>query len=90
VVEVEVQVHVHVHVHVQVEDMSAKWAGWGAGPAGAGASGPSRAFLVAALIGSMAVAAFLARDGRLAAAGIAAACAIYFALRAFTGLGRTR
>lgn len=69
----------------------ARWAGWGAGPAGAGASGgPSRAFLVAALVGSTAVAAFLVRDGRLAAAGIAAACAIYFALRAFTGLGRTR
>ena len=68
-----------------------RWAGWGAGPAGAGASGgPSRVFLVAALVGSTAVAAFLARDGRLAAAGIAAACAVYFALRAFAGLGRTR
>jgi hypothetical protein len=69
----------------------ARWAGWGAGPAGAGASGgPSRVFLIAALVGSAAVAAFLARDGRLAAAGAAACAAIYFALRAFAGVGRTR
>ncbi len=69
----------------------ARWAGWGAGPAGAGASGgPSRAFLVAALGVCAIVAVLLARDGRLAAAGIAAASAIYFALRAFAGLGRTR
>jgi hypothetical protein len=68
-----------------------RWAGWGAGPAGAGASGgPSRVFLVAALVGSAVVAALLARDGRLAAAGAAACAAIYFALRAFAGVGRTR
>jgi hypothetical protein len=67
------------------------WAGWGAGPAGAGASGgPSRGFLLAALLGSVAVAGLLARDGRLAAAGAAACAAIYFALRIFAGLGRTR
>jgi hypothetical protein len=65
-----------------------RWAGWGAGPAGAGAAGPSRAFLVVALVGSAVVAALLARDGRLAAAGVAAAAAAYFALRAFAGLGR--
>jgi hypothetical protein len=69
----------------------AKWAGWGAGPAGAGAAGgPSRAFLVAALIGSAVVAGLLAREGRLAAAGVAACAAVYFALRAFAGLGRKR
>jgi hypothetical protein len=67
----------------------AKWAGWGAGPAGAGASGgPTRAFLVTALAGCAIAAAFLVRDGRLAAAGVAAAAAVYFALRAFAGLGR--
>jgi len=61
------------------------WAGWGAGPAGAGASG---AFLVVVLVGSAGVAALLVRDGRLAAAGVAAAAAVYFALRAFAGVGR--
>jgi hypothetical protein len=69
--------------------MSPKWAGWGAGPAGAGSSGgPSRAFLVVALVGSAGVALLLVAGGRLAAAGVAAAAAIYFALRAFAGLGR--
>jgi hypothetical protein len=66
-----------------------RWAGWGAGPAGAGATGgPSRVFLVGALVASVVVAALLARDGRLAAAGAAACAAVYFALRAFAGLGR--
>jgi hypothetical protein len=69
----------------------ARWAGWGAGPAGAGASGgPSRIFLVVALAGCVAVAAFLVHDGRLAAAGVAAASAVYFALRVFAGLGSSR
>jgi hypothetical protein len=45
-------------------------------------------FLLLALAGSVVVAALLARDGRLAAAGVAAAAAVYFALRAFAGLGR--
>jgi hypothetical protein len=66
----------------------ARWAGWGAGPAGAGATGgPSRIFLVVALVGSAIVAGFLVRDGKLAEAGVAAAATIYFALRAFAGLG---
>jgi len=66
-----------------------KWAGWGAGPAGAGATGgPSRAFLLLLLAGCLGAAAFLARDGRWAAAGVAATAAAYFALRAFAGLGR--
>ncbi|HEX9401702.1 MAG TPA: hypothetical protein VF912_16455 [Anaeromyxobacter sp.] len=69
----------------------ARWAGWGAGPAGAGsAGGPSRVFLVAALVGSTLVAALLAREGRLGAAALSAACAVYFALRAFAGLGREK
>ncbi len=50
----------------------------------------SRAFLVVALVGSAGVAALLVRDGRLAAAGVAAVAAVYFALRAFAGLGRKR
>jgi hypothetical protein len=66
-----------------------RWAGWGAGPAGAGATGgPSRLFLVIALAGCVLAAAMLGRDGRWAAAGVAAAAALYFALRAFAGLGR--
>ena len=69
--------------------MAAKWAGWGAGPAGAGATGgPSRLFLVLALVAALVAAALLARDGRWPAAGLAAAAAIYFALRLFAGLGR--
>lgn len=69
--------------------MAAKWAGWGAGPAGAGAAGgPSRAFLVVALAGCGVAAVLLARDGRWAAAALSAAASIYFALRMFAGLGR--
>jgi hypothetical protein len=67
----------------------AKWAGWGAGPAGAGAAGgPSRAFLVLVLLGCLVAAGFLLRDGKLPEAGVALAAALYFALRAFAGLGR--
>jgi hypothetical protein len=67
------------------------WAGWGAGPAGAGSSGgPSRAFLVVALVASLVVGGILARDGRFPQAAVAAAAAGYFALRLFGGLGRRR
>ena len=66
-----------------------KWAGWGAGPAGAGATGgPSRVFLVAAFAGSAIVTGVLLRDGRLFQAAVAGAAAVYFAMRAFLGLGR--
>jgi hypothetical protein len=69
----------------------ARWAGWGAGPAGAGAvGGPSRVFLFAAFAGSAIVAGFLLRDGRWIEAAVAGAAVIYFALRAFAGLGRPR
>jgi hypothetical protein len=69
----------------------ARWAGWGAGPAGAGSTGgPSRVFLALSLAGCVAVAALLAREGRLAPAGVAAAAAVYFALRLFAGLGGER
>jgi hypothetical protein len=67
----------------------AGWAGWGAGPAGAGATGgPSRAFLVVAAVASGVVAAVLARDGHWLEAALSAAAAGYFALRAAGRLGR--
>ncbi len=68
----------------------ARWAGWGAGPSGAGATGgPSRAFLAIALAGCGVVAIALAAQHRLAAAGVAACATVYFALRLVAGLGRT-
>ena len=67
----------------------ARWAGWGAGPAGAGAAGgPSRIFLWVALLGSIAVAIALARDARWSGALVCVGAAGYFALRLFGGLGR--
>jgi hypothetical protein len=66
----------------------ARWAGWGAGPSGAGAAGPTRAFLAIALVGCAIVAGTLAVERRFAAAAAAALAAIYFALRLFAGLGR--
>ncbi len=66
-----------------------RWAGWGAGPAGAGASGgPSRIFLGAALAGCLAFTAILAADRRWGYAVITMLAAAYFALRLFAGLGR--
>ncbi len=68
-----------------------RWAGWGAGPAGAGAvGGPTRIFLAVALLGSLLVAAVLFRDGKRGEALIALGAAVYFALRLFGGLGRRR
>jgi hypothetical protein len=67
----------------------ARWAGWGAGPAGAGATGgPSRAFLAILLVACLGVTAVLLSEGRLAAAGVSGCAAAYFALRLFAGLGR--
>ncbi len=64
------------------------WAGWGAGPAGAGsAGGPSRAFLAVMLLGSLGVTVALALDGTPLAL-VAGAAAVYFGLRLFAGLGR--
>lgn len=69
----------------------ARWAGWGAGPAGAGsAGGPSRFFLVLALAGSLVVAGILARDHRLGAAAVAAGAGAYFALRLLGVIGGRR
>ena len=64
------------------------WAGWGAGPSGAGsAGGPSRIFLSLALLSCGIVAALLARDGMRVEAVVAAVATLYFALRLFGGLG---
>jgi hypothetical protein len=68
----------------------ARWAGWGAGPAGAGAAGPSKVFLGIALAAAAAAAVALFRDGKVVEGGIAAAAGVYFALRLFAGLGRGR
>ncbi len=65
------------------------WAGWGAGPAGAGsAGGPSRVFLAVLLVVSAVVAGVLLRDRHWLEGGVAAAGALYFALRASGRLGR--
>lgn len=69
----------------------AAWAGWGAGPSGAGSTGgPSRVFLLVALAGSLIVAGIFLRDGAWPQALAAAAAVVYFALRVFGGLGRGR
>ncbi len=68
----------------------ARWAGWGAGPAGAGAAGgPSRVFLAAALVGCAIVTGVLVTEGRLAAAAVSGLATAYFALRLFAGAGRS-
>ncbi len=64
------------------------WAGWGAGPAGAGATGgPSRGFLVVLLVASVVVSVVLLAGRHWVEGGIAAAGAGYFALRATGRLG---
>jgi hypothetical protein len=68
----------------------AAWAGWGAGPSGAGSTGgPSRVFLAVALLGSAVVAGVLVRDRRWPEALAAAAAVVYFGLR-LGGLGSRR
>jgi hypothetical protein len=67
------------------------WAGWGAGPAGAGAAGgPGKVFLAIALVGCAVVAYVLFRDGKRVESLVALAAAGYFALRFFGALGRRR
>jgi hypothetical protein len=67
----------------------ARWAGWGAGPAGAGsAGGPSRIFLALALLGSLVVTGIFLGEKRWSGAVAAGAASGYFALRLFAGLGR--
>jgi hypothetical protein len=66
------------------------WAGWGAGPAGAGsAGGPSRAFLWAMVVGAGIVTVALAQERSPFAFGGAAATA-YFLLRATGRIGPPR
>jgi hypothetical protein len=63
------------------------WAGWGAGPAGAGSSGgPSRIFLGVLAVVAAVVTVVLARDGELTGF-LTAAAAVYFALRCSGRLG---
>jgi hypothetical protein len=67
----------------------ARWAGWGAGPASAGAAGPSRTFLALSLVAALVASVLFFRDGQLVPGALAAAAALYFALRVF-GLGRRK
>jgi hypothetical protein len=68
----------------------ARWAGWGAGPAGAGATGgPGRVFLAIAMLGCLVVAWILYQDAKRTESLVALAAAVYFGLRVF-GLGRRR
>ncbi len=67
----------------------ARWAGWGAGPAGSGATGgPSRLFLGAMLALALVAAGVSAGAQRWTSALLLALAALYFALRLFAGLGR--
>lgn len=66
----------------------ARWAGWGAGPAGAGAAGPSRTFLWVVLVACVVVAIAQAVARHFSAAAVGALGAVYFSLRLFGGLGR--
>jgi hypothetical protein len=69
----------------------ARWAGWGAGPAGAGAAGgPGRIFLGLMAAFSLAVAVALWREERAASAAVALAAGVYFALRVAGVIGRRR
>ncbi len=67
------------------------WAGWGAGPAGAGAAGgPSRWFLGILLVASAVVTVILAMRERWLTAGAGLAITVYYFARLFLGLGRRR
>ena len=67
----------------------ARWAGWGAGPAGAGAARPSRAFLAIALAACVVIALAMLAQRKWLAAVVAAAGAGYFVAR-LRGLGEAR
>lgn len=67
------------------------WAGWGAGPAGAGAAGgPSRWFLGVALVAAAVVTGILVARGSWVQAAFAAVATAYFVARLFLGVGRRR
>ncbi len=65
------------------------WAGWGAGPAGAGAAGgPSRWFLAVAMVGCAVVTVILAMRHNWVGAAVGALVSVYFVARVFFGLGQ--
>ncbi len=65
------------------------WAGWGAGPSGAGTSGgPSRWFLGVALVLAAVVTGILASRHSWPGAAVGALATAYFVARTFFGLGR--
>ena len=67
------------------------WAGWGAGPSGAGAvGGPSRIFLALALLAALVVTGIAAVQARWSLVVVGAVASVYFAARLFLGLGRRR
>jgi hypothetical protein len=70
--------------------MARRWAGWGAGPAGAGSVGPTWLFLAVALVACAVVAFILKRDGNGTGAVVALGATVYFALRLGRVLGRRR
>jgi hypothetical protein len=71
--------------------MGRRWAGWGAGPAGAGSvGGPTWLFLALALVGCAIVSLVLWRDGNDKGALFAAAAVAYFGLRLARVLGWRR
>jgi hypothetical protein len=67
------------------------WAGWGAGPAGAGAAGgPGRWFLAIATLFAVACTGILAVRGSWMLAGVSAVCTAWFFARLFLGVGRAK
>jgi len=67
------------------------WAGWGAGPSGAGSvGGPSRVFLLLAFVAAVISAGIGLAQERWGVAAVGAVAAVYFAARVFLGLGRAR
>ena len=64
------------------------WAGWGAGPAGAGAAGgPSRWFLAVAMVGCAVVTVILATRYSWLGTAVGAVITAYFVALVFFGLG---
>ncbi len=67
------------------------WAGWGAGPAGAGsAGGPSRWILAFLMVGSAVCAVIMGATGNWLGAGVGAVVTLWFFARLFLGVGRPR
>ncbi len=65
------------------------WAGWGAGPAGAGAAGgPSRWFLAAAMVFCAVITVILAMRHNWLLTALGALITVYFVARVFFGLGQ--